>query len=262
MLLPVTALPSIVLCGVVLTTGHLKTQNRALLTNGNLITWHMAKLKTSSTTGTSRSISRRVRRGAIEFDDETLRDGLQSPSVTDPSLDEKIQILHFMNDIGVDNADIGLPGAGPHVQRTVEALAREIVNKKLSVYPSAAGPHARERRASDHRDLAARRHPDRSGSLHRLIADPAVHRGVGHRLDHRAVGEGRSLRDRERHSGDVRDRRHDAGEAGRRREALHRGDRRGAKRVCIATRSDTPRRGVHAISSASSDRSWTVSTRR
>ena len=51
----------------------------------------------------------------IEFDDETLRDGLQSPSVTDPTLEEKIQILHFMNDIGIDNADIGLPGAGPHV---------------------------------------------------------------------------------------------------------------------------------------------------
>src|SRR2546426_4589471 len=75
----------------------------------------------------------------IEFDDETLRDGLQSPSVTDPTLEEKIRILHFMNDIGIDNADIGLPGAGPHVQRTVEALAREIVTKKLSVYPSAAG---------------------------------------------------------------------------------------------------------------------------
>ena len=75
----------------------------------------------------------------IEFDDETLRDGLQSPSVTDPTLEEKIQILHYMNDIGVDNADIGLPGAGPHVVRTVEALAREIVTQKLSVYPSAAG---------------------------------------------------------------------------------------------------------------------------
>ncbi|MCU1227617.1 MAG: 2-isopropylmalate synthase, partial [Acidobacteria bacterium] len=75
----------------------------------------------------------------IEFDDETLRDGLQSPSVTDPSLDEKIRILHYMNAIGVDNADIGLPGAGPHVQRTVERLAREIVDNKLTVYPSAAG---------------------------------------------------------------------------------------------------------------------------
>ena len=70
-----------------------------------------------------------VRSGArkIEFDDETLRDGLQSPSVTDPTLEEKVRILHFMNDIGVDSADIGLPGAGPHVQRSVERLAREIV---------------------------------------------------------------------------------------------------------------------------------------
>ncbi|HEY0378624.1 MAG TPA: LeuA family protein [Pyrinomonadaceae bacterium] len=75
----------------------------------------------------------------IEFDDETLRDGLQSPSVTDPSLEDKVRILHYMHAIGVDNADIGLPGAGPHVQRSVERLAREIVEQKLSVAPSAAG---------------------------------------------------------------------------------------------------------------------------
>jgi isopropylmalate/homocitrate/citramalate synthase len=75
----------------------------------------------------------------VEFDDETLRDGLQSPSVTDPSIDDKLRILHFMNSVGIDNADIGLPGAGPHVQKTVERLAREIVESKLSVYPSAAG---------------------------------------------------------------------------------------------------------------------------
>src|SRR5258708_22860170 len=75
----------------------------------------------------------------VEFDDETLRDGLQSPSVTDPSIDEKIRVLHFMHAAGIDNADIGLPGAGPHVARTVERLAREIVDNKLSVYPSPAG---------------------------------------------------------------------------------------------------------------------------
>ncbi len=75
----------------------------------------------------------------VEFDDETLRDGLQSPSVTDPSLEKKLRILHYMHAIGVDNADIGLPGAGPHVQKTVEALAREIVSSKLAVAPSAAG---------------------------------------------------------------------------------------------------------------------------
>src|ERR1700694_356079 len=74
----------------------------------------------------------------IEFDDETLRDGLQSPSVTDPTLEEKVRILHFMNEIGVDSADIGLPGAGPHVQRSVERLAREIVDQKLNIAPNCA----------------------------------------------------------------------------------------------------------------------------
>jgi 2-isopropylmalate synthase len=75
----------------------------------------------------------------IEFDDETLRDGLQSPSVTDPSIDDKLRILHFMNDCGIDHADIGLPGAGPHVQRTVERIAREIVEQKLAITASCAG---------------------------------------------------------------------------------------------------------------------------
>jgi 2-isopropylmalate synthase len=74
----------------------------------------------------------------IEFDDETLRDGLQSPSVTDPTIEEKVRILHFMNDVGIDSADIGLPGAGPHVQRSVERLAREIVDQKLKVAPNCA----------------------------------------------------------------------------------------------------------------------------
>src|SRR5438046_3535451 len=74
----------------------------------------------------------------IEFDDETLRDGLQSPSVTDPSIEEKVRIIHFMNAVGVDNADIGLPGAGPHVQRSVERLAREIVEQKMRVAANCA----------------------------------------------------------------------------------------------------------------------------
>jgi len=74
----------------------------------------------------------------IEFDDETLRDGLQSPSVVDPSLDEKVRILHYMAEVGVDSADIGLPGAGPHVQRSVERLAREIVDQKLDIAANCA----------------------------------------------------------------------------------------------------------------------------
>src|SRR5687768_6285865 len=74
----------------------------------------------------------------IEFDDETLRDGLQSPSVLSPSLEDKIRILHFQNEIGVDYADIGLPGAGKHVQDTVETLAREIRDNKMKMLAGCA----------------------------------------------------------------------------------------------------------------------------
>ncbi|HXI13270.1 MAG TPA: LeuA family protein [Thermoanaerobaculia bacterium] len=76
--------------------------------------------------------------GRIELNDETLRDGLQSPSVTDPQLEEKVRILHFMNNLGINAADIGLPGAGPHVQRSVERLAREIVDQKMNIAANCA----------------------------------------------------------------------------------------------------------------------------
>ncbi|HVR42421.1 MAG TPA: LeuA family protein [Thermoanaerobaculia bacterium] len=74
----------------------------------------------------------------VELNDETLRDGLQSPSVVDPSLEQKLEILHLMCEIGVDSADIGLPGAGPHVQKTVERLAVEIRDEKLPISPNCA----------------------------------------------------------------------------------------------------------------------------
>jgi 2-isopropylmalate synthase len=74
----------------------------------------------------------------IEFDDETLRDGLQGPSVIDPKIEDKLKILHFMDQIGVDSADIGLPGAGPHVQRSVERLAVEIRDQKMKVTANCA----------------------------------------------------------------------------------------------------------------------------
>jgi 2-isopropylmalate synthase len=69
----------------------------------------------------------------IQFDDETLRDGLQSPSVLTPTIGQKIELLHLMDRLGIDTADIGLPGAGPHVVRDVTALAQEIVSAKLSI---------------------------------------------------------------------------------------------------------------------------------
>src|SRR5262249_52972784 len=75
---------------------------------------------------------------AVEFDDETLRDGLQSPSVIDPPIDKKMEILHLMDSLGIDSADIGLPGAGPRAAADVARLAREIVDWKLDVRPNCA----------------------------------------------------------------------------------------------------------------------------
>jgi 2-isopropylmalate synthase len=72
------------------------------------------------------------------LDDETLRDGLQSPSVRSPTIEQKIQLLHLMEELGIDTVDIGLPGAGPHVVRDVERLAREITENRLRIRPNCA----------------------------------------------------------------------------------------------------------------------------
>ena len=72
------------------------------------------------------------------LDDETLRDGLQSPSVRSPTIDEKIEILRHMDGLGIDTADIGLPGAGPKVARDVERLARAIGEGRLTIRANCA----------------------------------------------------------------------------------------------------------------------------
>jgi isopropylmalate/homocitrate/citramalate synthase len=80
----------------------------------------------------------------VELDDETLRDGLQCPSVTDPSIEDKIRILNLMCELGIHTADIGLPGAGPRAEADVRALALEIARNAL---PIAANCAARTVRA-------------------------------------------------------------------------------------------------------------------
>ncbi len=74
-----------------------------------------------------------VPRHPVQLNDESLRDGLQSPSVKDPTLDEKVAILHLMEALGIDSLDLGLPGAGPRAVEQTERLAREIVNQKLKI---------------------------------------------------------------------------------------------------------------------------------
>src|SRR2546425_7381526 len=77
-------------------------------------------------------------RARVDLNDETLRDGLQSPSVKDPSLEVKRRLLHLMADLGIVAADIGLPGAGPRVVEQVRALAREIRGQRLPIFPNCA----------------------------------------------------------------------------------------------------------------------------
>src|SRR5215467_11422138 len=79
-----------------------------------------------------------VPKGPVLLNDETLRDGLQSPSVRDPSIEEKIHILHLMEALGINTLDLGLPGAGPRAVEHVEALAREIVNSRLKIQANCA----------------------------------------------------------------------------------------------------------------------------
>src|SRR5947209_1602841 len=74
----------------------------------------------------------------LELDDETLRDGLQSPSVRSPSIEEKIRALHYMHGLGIGAANIGLPGAGPQVKADVIRLAREIRDQRLDIFPNCA----------------------------------------------------------------------------------------------------------------------------
>src|SRR5919202_1332311 len=74
----------------------------------------------------------------VELNDETLRDGLQCPSVTDPAIDDKRRLLHLMVDLGIASADIGLPGAGPRAYADALALAREVAECRLKLEANCA----------------------------------------------------------------------------------------------------------------------------
>jgi len=76
--------------------------------------------------------------GPALLNDETLRDGLQSPSVRDPAIEEKLPILHLMEALGINSLDLGLPGAGPRAVEHTEALAREMVQHRMKIRANCA----------------------------------------------------------------------------------------------------------------------------
>jgi hypothetical protein len=87
-------------------------------------------------------------REGLQLNDETLRDGLQSPSVRDPSVGQKLEILHLMEELGLDACDIGLPGAGRRALEDIERLAREIAQERMRS-ASGWGYRSRLARSSD-----------------------------------------------------------------------------------------------------------------
>ncbi len=75
----------------------------------------------------------------VEFLDETLRDGLQNPSVTDPKIEDKLRLLHLMDKIGIHEADIGLPGSSKRAFEDCLRMCKEITDSKLGIKVTAAG---------------------------------------------------------------------------------------------------------------------------
>ncbi|HXO87919.1 MAG TPA: LeuA family protein [Candidatus Acidoferrales bacterium] len=75
----------------------------------------------------------------VLLNDETLRDGLQNPSVRNPSIEEKIEIIQLMEALAIDTVNVGLPGAGPRAFADAEALAREMIRSRMKIRPHVAG---------------------------------------------------------------------------------------------------------------------------
>jgi isopropylmalate/homocitrate/citramalate synthase len=82
--------------------------------------------------------SGRIAKGGVSFFDETLRDGIQNPSVVDPKIEDKLQLLHLMDDLGIQSLDVGLPGAGRRAAEDVRTLVQEIATQKLRIRPAVA----------------------------------------------------------------------------------------------------------------------------
>jgi 2-isopropylmalate synthase len=75
----------------------------------------------------------------VAVHDETLRDGLQSPSVLDPPVETKIRLLHLMDALGIESASLGLPGAGPRQFDDVAAMGRHLAGRRLQLRPNCGG---------------------------------------------------------------------------------------------------------------------------
>lgn len=83
--------------------------------------------------------SRPITNKPVDLFDESLRDGLQSPSVADPDIEDKLRIIQLMSDLGIAAADVGLPCAGPRAYQDVTRIAEYVRDQNLALRVCAAG---------------------------------------------------------------------------------------------------------------------------
>jgi 2-isopropylmalate synthase len=77
-------------------------------------------------------------RRKLKFMCETLRDGIQSPSVVDPAIDDKMKMVQLASDLGIHHIDVGLPGAGARAVEDCTRLVEFIRDEKLPIKPCCA----------------------------------------------------------------------------------------------------------------------------
>lgn len=74
----------------------------------------------------------------VTFLCETLRDGIQSPSVVDPDISDKLRLVEIASSLGIHYADIGLPGAGARAVEDCTTIAKFIRDNGLALKPACA----------------------------------------------------------------------------------------------------------------------------
>ena len=152
-----------------------------------------------------------------------------------PTIDQKLRILHLLDRIGIDTADIGLPGAGPHVARDVERLAYEILDCRLRVQANCAARTVLVRHPADRRHRPEDGPADRVLLLHRIEPDPHLRGRLVGRLPAALHRRSDQLRRAPRLEGDVRHRGYDAiGSRDAAPVCFRRRFDSGASRLCIA----------------------------
>jgi 2-isopropylmalate synthase len=71
--------------------------------------------------------------------DETLRDGLQSPSATDPDVADKLDLVHRMDALEIDAFAAGIPASGARAFADVLRIVQEVARQRLRICPIASG---------------------------------------------------------------------------------------------------------------------------